>query len=55
VLKLFIITSVYLLGYFGQEQEPSQATGMVLVRCILVYFLGVVCHCFPPCTEIFEK
>jgi len=32
---------------FGQESEPSQATGMALVRCILGKFLGVVCHCFP--------
>ena len=31
-----------------QEPEPSQATGMALVRCILGKFLGVVCHCFPP-------
>jgi hypothetical protein len=30
-----------------QEPEPSQATGMALVRCILGKFLGVVCHCFP--------
>jgi hypothetical protein len=36
------------LGQFGQEPEPSQATGMALVRCILGRFLGVVCHCFPP-------
>jgi hypothetical protein len=35
------------LGQFGQEPEPSQATGMALVRCILGKFLGVVCHCFP--------
>ena len=34
-------------GQFGQQPEPSQATGMVLVRCILGKFLGVVCHCFP--------
>jgi hypothetical protein len=31
-----------------QEPEPSQATGMALIRCILGKFLGVVCHCFPP-------
>jgi hypothetical protein len=31
-----------------QEPEPSQATGMALVRCILGMFLEVVCHCFPP-------
>jgi hypothetical protein len=44
---LFIII-IRPLGYFGQEPEPSQATGMALVRCILGKFLGVVCHCFPP-------
>jgi len=27
-------------GQFGQEPEPSQATGMALVRCILGKFLG---------------
>jgi hypothetical protein len=31
-------------GQFGQEPEPSQATGMALVRCILGKLLGVVCH-----------
>ena len=30
-----------------QEPEPSQVTGMALIRCILGKFLGVVCHCFP--------
>ena len=25
---------------------------MALVRCILGKFLGVVCHCFPPCLDI---
>jgi hypothetical protein len=35
-------------GYFGQEPEPSQATGMALVGCILDKFLGLVCHLFPP-------
>ena len=35
------------LGRSGQRPELSQATGMVLVRCILGKFLGVVCHCFP--------
>ena len=35
------------MGQFGQEPEPSQTTGMALVRCILGKFLGVVCHCFP--------
>jgi len=36
------------MGQFGQEPEPSQATGMALVRCILGKFLGAVFHCFPP-------
>jgi hypothetical protein len=35
------------LGPVWQEPEPSQATGMALIRCILGKFLGVVCHCFP--------
>ena len=39
--------SIQPLGQFGQEPEPSQATGMAPVRCILGKFLGVVCHCFP--------
>jgi len=30
------------------EPEPSQATGMFMICCILGKFLGVVCHCFPP-------
>jgi hypothetical protein len=37
-----IIISIHPLGQFGQEPEPSQATGMALVRCILGKFLGVV-------------
>jgi hypothetical protein len=36
-----------LFGPVWQEPEPSQATGMALVRCILGRFVGVVCHCFP--------
>ena len=43
-----IIISIQPLGQFEQEPEPSQATGIALVRCILDKFLGVVCHCFPP-------
>jgi hypothetical protein len=35
-----------------QEPEPSQATGMALIRCILGKFLGVVCHCFPPRLDV---
>ena len=41
-------SSIQPLGQFGQEPEPSQATGMALVRCILGKFLEVVCHYFPP-------
>jgi len=44
---IIISSSIQLLRQFGQEPEPSQATGMALVRCILGKFLGVVCHCFP--------
>ena len=47
-----ISISVQPLGQFGQEPEPSQATGMALVRCILGKFLGVVCHCFPQRLEV---
>ena len=43
----FIIISIQPLGSFGNESEPSQATGRALVCCILGKFLGVVCHCFP--------
>jgi hypothetical protein len=39
------------LGRSGQRPELSQVTGMALVRCILGKFLGVVCHCFPPCNR----
>ena len=45
---IIISSSIQPLGQFGQEPEPSQATGMALVHCILGKFLGVVCHCFPP-------
>ena len=38
--------------YLGQQPEPSQATGMALVRCILGKFLGIVCHCFPPRLDV---
>jgi len=48
---LLIIISIQPLGQFGQEPEPSQATGMALVRCILAKFLGVVCHCLPLCLD----
>jgi hypothetical protein len=46
-LTITIIISIQPLGQFGQEPEPSQATGMALVRCILGKFLGLVCHSFP--------
>jgi hypothetical protein len=46
-LLLLLLLLFSLLGYSGQEPEPSQATGMALVRCILGKFSGVVCHCFP--------
>ena len=37
------------IGPVWAETELSQSTGMALVRCILGKFLGVACHCFPPC------
>jgi hypothetical protein len=40
------------LGPISQEPEPSQATGMTLIHCILGKFLGVVCHCFPPRLDV---
>jgi hypothetical protein len=40
------------LGRFGHRPELSQATGIVLVRCILGKFLGVVRHCFPPLLDV---
>ena len=40
------------LGRFGQTPELSQSTGIALVRCILGKFLGVACHCFPPCLDV---
>jgi hypothetical protein len=48
----FIIISIQPYGQFGQEPDPSQATGMALVRCILGKFLGVVCHCLPPRLDV---
>jgi hypothetical protein len=47
MMIIIIIIIIQPLGRFWQEQEPSQATSMVLARCILGKFLGVVCHCFP--------
>ena len=49
---IFIIISIQPLGQFGQEPEPSQATGMALVCCILGKFLGVDCRCFPPRLDV---
>jgi hypothetical protein len=49
---IYIYISIQPLGQFGQEPEPSQATGMALVRCILGKFLGVVRHCFPPRLDV---
>jgi len=42
-----ISISIQFLGQFGPEPEPSQATGMALVCCILGKFLRGVCHCAP--------
>ena len=36
---IIIISSIQPLDQFGQEPEPSQATGTALVRCILGKFL----------------
>jgi len=49
---IFIIIGIQPLGRFGQRREPSQATGMALVCCILGKFLGVVCHCFSPLLDV---
>jgi len=40
------------LGPVWQEPECSQATGMAPIHCNLGKFLGVVCHCFPPCLDV---
>jgi hypothetical protein len=39
-------------GPVWERPELHQATGMVLVRCILGKFLGVVCHCFLPRLDV---
>jgi len=49
---IIIIIGIQPLGRFGQRPELSQATVMVLVRCILGKFLGVVCHWFPPRLDV---
>ena len=51
-LSLVIIISIQPEGRLWQESEPSQATGMALVHCILGSFLGVGCHCFPPPLDV---
>jgi hypothetical protein len=51
IIIIIIIIGIQPLGRSGQRPELSQATGMALVRCNLGKFLGVVCHCFPPCTN----
>ena len=35
-----------------QEPEPTHVTGMTLAPCILGKFLGVICHCFPPPSDV---
>jgi hypothetical protein len=52
MIYYFIIISIQPLGQFGQKPELSRATGMSLVRCILGKFFGVVCHCFPPPSDV---
>ena len=52
IIIVIIIIGIQLLGRFGQIPEFSQATGKALVRCNLDKFLGVVCHCFPPCLDV---
>jgi len=42
-------------GWAWQEPEPSHVTGMALAHCILGKFLGVVCHCFPPISSLYDK
>jgi len=39
IIIIISSSSIQPLGQFGQEPEPSQATGMVLARCILGKFL----------------
>jgi hypothetical protein len=47
IIIINFIIGIRPLGRSRQRPELSQATGMVLVRCILDKFLWVVCHCFP--------
>ena len=48
IIITIIIIGIQPLGRSGPRPEFNQATGTVLVRCILGKFLGVACHCFPP-------
>jgi len=48
-VMFIIIMGIQPMGGFGQRPELSRVTGMALIRCSLGKFLGVVCHCFPPC------
>ena len=48
----YIYNGYSALGPVWQEPEPSQATGMALIRCILGKFLGVVWNCFPPRLDV---
>ena len=50
--SIYFFISIQPLGHFWQVPEPNQATGMALVRCILVKFLGVVGHYFPPRLDV---
>ena len=49
---IIIIIIIKALGLVWQEPEPSQATGIALVGCILGKFLGLVYHCFPPLLDV---
>jgi len=51
-LCVIIIISIEPLDMFGQEPEPSQATGMALVHCTLGKILGLDCHCFLPLLDV---
>jgi hypothetical protein len=50
--KNILFIGIQPLGRSGQRPELSQTTGMALVSCILGKFLGVVCHCFPPRSDV---
>jgi hypothetical protein len=50
-INTFIIIIIIIIIII-QEPEPSQATDMALLRCILCKFLDEVCHCFPPRLDV---